>query len=136
MVYALAEKYDLCGMKRAALRSFYHTVESTPSHVLSGPFREAAIIAYDSTPEADHCLRSVVAQAIIDFEYASDYPDIQNLLVTVPALGQDVNAGLFKLTNELRSNVKHLEEQLAIYLPRSSPSSSGTSRRSKIHYVG
>lgn len=60
LVYALGEKYDLPGMKKLALDTFQETVRETPRHVISGPFREAAIIAYSSTPDDDRNLRRCI----------------------------------------------------------------------------
>jgi hypothetical protein len=115
MLYGLGEKYGLPDMKALALNNFIMTMQIYPRNVLQNPFREAATIAYDSTPDSDRDLRKAVVGSITRFEYASDCPEIEKLLEEIPALGRDVNSGLFSLVAGLRTYLRH-EEQKNTYL--------------------
>lgn len=73
-VYALAEKYNISGLKEAAAEKFQDTMED----IFTGQsFYDTVRFVYTSTPDTDDCLRDIVAGRIaVEKNVYGMYPEL------------------------------------------------------------
>ena len=91
-VYALAEKYDVRGLKALAQEKF----ELSLSHTLDeSTFVKAAEEAYTSTIDSDRGLRDVVLQKFRQRPELATKPDVQRMAQSVSCLAFD----LYRMSN-------------------------------------
>jgi phytoene/squalene synthetase len=93
-VYALAEKYNLKGLKTLAEEKFGVTIETLhPGETL----RRTAHIAYTTTPDADQGLRQMVGRKISTcLEVYGMLRWLDRCLETIPSLAYDVLQAKYK----------------------------------------
>lgn len=111
-VYALGEKYCLPKMKEVALGNLQHTMILTPGHVTKEPFRQATIIAYESTPDDDVDLKVAIALAITSYKHAARSTQVKILMQEIPNLSWEINVALLAITEALRERAELLDAQI------------------------
>jgi hypothetical protein len=87
MVYALAEKYDIQGLKALALRKFKDTAVE---HWATEDFLRAAREAYMSTIEADRGLRDQVVAILHEHAELLSKKETQDVLKELGMLAHDL----------------------------------------------
>ncbi|KAI0815425.1 hypothetical protein GGR55DRAFT_628824 [Xylaria sp. FL0064] len=95
MVYALAEKYNIPGLKDFALQEFKAAVAE---HLAAPSFLEAAKEAYASTIEADRGLRDVVVTTFYEHPELLDQEETKHVLKESGTLAYDLL--IYKHTNQ------------------------------------
>ncbi|KAI1157309.1 hypothetical protein F5B18DRAFT_666051 [Nemania serpens] len=94
MVYALAEKYNIPGLKEFALQEFKAAVAG---HLTTPSFLEAAKEAYASTIEADRGLRDVIVTTFYKHPELLDQEETRHALKESGTLAYDLL--IYKHTN-------------------------------------
>ncbi|KAI3573646.1 hypothetical protein IWW34DRAFT_753919 [Fusarium oxysporum f. sp. albedinis] len=87
-VYALAEKYDVLGLKEMAQRCF--RIISNCGGCCSKEFAQACEFVYTTTIDSDRGLRDVVVQSLLEHPRALDEEHIRSAMRLLPDLPYDL----------------------------------------------
>jgi hypothetical protein len=115
-MYAMGEKYDIAGMKAAALAKFLSLNNQV---VTSGTLIPAIIIAFNSTLASDKDLREAVLTMVDDCRQLGDFltnTQLQNIISTIP----EIAYGLY------RKAIEREKRQFDVFTVFAVPKKNGT----------